>query len=345
MLPELALLLSTSGSTGSPRLVRLSGKNLESNAQSISEYLRLSQDERPLTVLPMHYSYGLSVINSHLLVGASIALTDKSIMQRELWDFAANSNATSLSGVPYTYAMLKRLRFFRKDGIPSVHTLTQAGGGMDKALTAEVADFCEANGKQLFVMYGQTEATARMSYVPPARLREKLGSIGIPVPGGCLSLNGLANDAVGEENAAELTYEGPNVMLGYAESASDLAKPDVNKGVLLTGDVAWRDSDGFYFIVGRVRRFIKVFGNRIGLDEVERLLASEGIDIAATGCDDKLMLACEHDTDPGAIDEALGRLFGLNRAAYEVRQVDVVPRNEAGKIQYKSLLEMFVAQS
>ena len=246
--PELALCLTTSGSTGSPKFVRLSAKNVIANAESIAEYLEIDENERPVTVLPSYYSYGVSIINSHLIKGATLLMTEGTIAQREFWNFMKEYKATSIAGVPYTYEMLKMLRFFRMD-LPYLKTMTQAGGKLNKDIAKEYIEFAQSKGKRFFVMYGQTEATARMSYLPLEHALDKYASIGIAIPRGKFSLIDVNGNAIEEADVdGELIYEGPNVSLGYAECRADLAKGDENHGVLHTGDVARRDADGYYYI-------------------------------------------------------------------------------------------------
>ena len=181
--PELALLLTTSGSTGSPKLVRQSRKNVTSNAESIAEYLELDPTERPITTLPMNYTYGLSIMNSHFQVGAAVLLTEHTLFEREFWDFFREQGATSFGGVPYTYQILKRLDFFKME-LPSLRTMTQAGGKLPVNLHREFAEYAMSTGRKFIVMYGQTEATARMSYLPAEDAIRKCGSMGIAIPGG-----------------------------------------------------------------------------------------------------------------------------------------------------------------
>jgi len=180
--PDLALLLTTSGSTGSPKFVRQSYCNIRANMESIAAYLKLDATEKPITTLPMNYTYGLSIINSHLEVGATILLTDKGIAQREFWNFFRTEGATSFGGVPYTYEMLDRMRFMRMN-LPSLRTMTQAGGKLLPDLHRKFVEWCQETGRQFIVMYGQTEATARMAYLPAERSLEKYGSMGIAIPG------------------------------------------------------------------------------------------------------------------------------------------------------------------
>jgi len=336
---ELALLLTTSGSTGSPKFVRQSYSNIQANTESIVEYLKIDAAERPITTLPMSYTYGLSIINSHLWVGASIILTQKTLMQKEFWQQFKDYGATSFGGVPYIYEMLEKLRFFRMD-LPTLRTMTQAGGKLSPELHRKFAEYAQVNGKKFVVMYGQTEATARMSYLPAEKSLEKYGSMGIAIPGGEFSLIDVDGKVITEPDVVgELVYKGANVTLGYAESGADLIKGDERDGVLITGDMAKRDADGFYYIVGRKKRFLKIFGSRVNLDETERLLngAFEDLDCACGGVDDKMTVFI---TDAGATDKVLNFLTektGINRVAFNIIVIDKIPRSEAGKILYSEL--------
>lgn len=334
---ELALLLTTSGSTGSPKLVRISYENLISNAQSIAEYLEIDGQEKPVTSLPMHYSFGLSVINSHFLKGASILLTNRTLLEKEFWSFVRNEEATSFSGVPYAFEILKKLRFFKMD-LPHLKTITQAGGKLNNELNGEFAEFCRQKEKRFFVMYGQTEATARMSYLPHQFSLEKVGSMGIAIPGGTFSLVDENGNTI-EENGitGELVYHGKNVSLGYAECGEDLIKSDENRGRLVTGDLAMRDGDGFYYIVGRKKRFIKIYGNRVNLDETERLLKNILSDCACSGSDDHMRIFI---TDASRKDEILLLLTsktGIHPQAFTVSVVEQIPKNSSGKTIYSLL--------
>ena len=324
--PDLAVCLTTSGSTGSPKLVRLTLRNIIANAESIAEYLRIDTDERPITMLPMYYSYGLSIINSHLLKGATILLTDKSYAQREFWNFLRENEATSMSGVPYTWEMLRRLRFMRMD-LPSVRTMTQAGGKLNAEIALEYIRWAKSVNKQFIVMYGQTEATARMSYLPWERAEEKYASIGVAIPGGTFS---LAEDG-------ELIYQGENVSLGYAECAGDLMKGDENHGVLHTGDMARVDEDGFYYITGRKKRFVKVWGNRCNLDQVEQLVKPITTTCACAGVDDHITVFVTKEGLEKEIKDLLAAKTGLNPIAFAVKVIESIPVTASGKIDYPAL--------
>jgi len=334
---NLALLLTTSGSTGSPKLVRLSYENMEANAKSIAEYLSIDEHERPITTLPMNYSFGLSIINSHLLKGATILLTSKSLMEKEFWSLLKNQQATSLSGVPYTFEILKKLRFFRMD-LPALKTLTQAGGKLNIDLNKEFTEFSQQAGKRFIVMYGQTEATARMSYLPSEYSLSKLGSIGIAIPGGKFSLIDDAGSVIDEPNSiGELKYKGLNVSMGYAECGDDLQKGDENNGVLYTGDLAKRDGDNFYFIVGRKKRFIKLFGNRVNLDETEQILKSYIPDCACTGEDDHLKIFITDSERENEVRNFISAKTGIHHSAFSVRYIAEIPKNPSGKTIYSIL--------
>lgn len=337
---ELALLLTTSGSTGSPKLVRQSYKNIESNTHSIIEYLNITEIDRAITTLPLSYTYGLSILHTHLAAGATVILTDTSLMNKSFWSLLKEQKATTFGGVPYTYEMLKKLRFARMD-LPSLTYLTQAGGKLSKELSLEFSEICAKQGKRFIVMYGQSEATARMSYLPWKYAIIKAGSIGIAIPHGKFTLV----DANGEEITAphvtgELVYEGDNVTLGYAESIEDLAKDDERHGVLQTGDMAEFDEEGFFYIVGRKKRFLKIFGNRVNLDEVEGLLKSKGYDCAVGGVDDHMKIFVTDKRQLEDVKHFVSSKTGLNPVAFTSVYIESIPRNESGKILYANLEEM-----
>ena len=337
---SLGLLLTTSGSTGSPKLVRLSYDNVRSNAESIAEYLDIDENERAITSLPMHYSYGLSVINSHFIKGATILLTDQPVIQKEFWTFAAEQKATSISGVPFTYEMLRRLRIFKKD-LPYLKTMTQAGGKLNAAVAKEYIDNARAAGKRFIVMYGQTEATARMSYLPWEAAEEKCASMGIAIPGGKFSLIDSEGFEIEEpDKDGELIYHGPNVSMGYAQCREDLSKGDENCGTLHTGDVARRDADGFYYITGRMKRFIKIFGNRVNLDATEQLVKAITTSCACTGVDDKLTVFTTDGDKVEEIKALLVKKTGINIRAFSVKVLDSIPKNNSGKVRYAQLTKM-----
>lgn len=331
--PDLALLLSTSGSTGSPKLVRLSYENLQANAESIAEYLGITEYDRAMTTLPMSYCYGLSVINSHLLRGASLVLTDLSVVDPCFWDLFRSEDATSFAAVPYTFELLERVGFAAMN-LPTLRYVTQAGGRLGPDLVRRYADLGARSGWDLFVMYGQTEATARMAYLPPRLAGTAPGAIGIPVPGGAFRI-----DPVPGLEHGELVYSGPNVMLGYAGTPEDLG---LGRTVdeLRTGDLARKNADGLYEVVGRRSRFVKIVGLRVDLGQVERILADLGIQAASAGTDQGLVVAVEGEHDPALLGKVLAQGIGLPRAALEVHAVPELPRLASGKLDYPAVLAL-----
>jgi acyl-CoA synthetase (AMP-forming)/AMP-acid ligase II len=333
---DLGLVLTTSGSTGSPRLVRLSYKNILSNTQSIVRYLNITSTDRAITTMPMTYSYGLSIINTHLFVGGSLILTELTLMERGFWNLIKEHKPCTFGGVPYIFEMLRRLRFGRME-VPFIRYITQAGGKLSSELVAEFRDICAGKGIEFIVMYGQTEATARMSYLPFEKAYDKTSSIGIAIPDGEFWLEDEAGKKINEPDVCgELVYKGDNVSMGYAENTFDLAKADENYGVLRTGDIARCDVDGYYYIVGRKKRFLKIFGNRVNLDEVDQLLSRAGYDAVSIGKDDQLIIFVTKNQIEN-IKAFLTDQLKLNSIAFDIRYIPQIPRNDSGKILYAKL--------
>jgi len=335
----LALLMTTSGSTGSPKFVRLSCENLRANTESIIEYLEIDAQERSITNLPMHYVYGLSILNTHLSVGASLVVTDKTLFQKEFWQLFKEKEVTNFGGVPYTFGMLERLRFFRMD-LPHLRTITQAGGKLDPELHRKFAEYAEAQDKRFVVMYGAAEATARMGYLPPADSLRKCGSMGIAIPGGRFELVGEDGAVIDEAGTpGELVYYGANVMMGYAECGEDLAKGDEMGGRLPTGDIAARDGEGFYTIVGRKKRFLKMFGKRTNLEEAEHLLRQRfpAGEFAVGGRDDCMVIFLTDAEAEGEAVAYLSKKMGLHPTGFQVRRLEEIPKNASGKTLYREL--------
>lgn len=336
-----AILLTTSGTTGSPKLVRLSYANIKANTDSIIEYLNIKESDFGITNLPISYSYGLSVVNTYAASGAGLVATNDTIVQAPFWKQFKSNNVTALQGVPYSYHQLEQLRFGRMN-LPSLKLMTQAGGKLAKDKVELFNSISKVKGFNFIVMYGQTEATARISYLPYERIDEKLGSCGIAIPGGKLSIRSDDGSKLPSNRPGEVIYHGANVMMGYAECRDDLSAPDVMNGVLPTGDYGYLDDDGFLYITGRLKRFIKLLGQRINLDEVERMIEKEtGLLCAASPSDEELRIAVGRATEAeiSSIGSFLTSTLGLHHSLLKVLPIDRIPILESGKKDYKRIKE------
>lgn len=335
MEPSLAVLLSTSGSTGSPKCVRLSTLNLASNAQSIATYLELDESERGVVSLPVHYSYGLSIVNSHLWVGAALLLTQRSLIEPEFWAFCQHHSATSFAGVPHSYDLLSRMDLAAL-APSSLRYFTQAGGRLGHDHIREYTRIAQTNGWRFYVMYGQTEASPRIAWLPPQAALQHVGSIGVAIPGGQLTVRDADNRVSATGVEGELVYQGPNVMMGYAYAAKDLV---LGQGPqeLRTGDLARQSEDGYFYITGRMSRFVKIFGNRIGLDETEAICTDLGYPAIATGTDQTLLVVTRETGVEDKLRKQLAARLKLPEMAIEVRHMDEYPVLATGKIDYAQL--------
>lgn len=333
--PSLSVLLSTSGSTGSPKSVRLSAENLASNAQSIATYLALDDSERGVVSLPVHYSYGLSIVNSHLWVGAALLMTSRSLIEPEFWAFCNQHASTSFGGVPHSYDLLSRIDF-AASAPPSLRYFTQAGGRLSQEHISGFLHLAQTHGWRFYVMYGQTEAAPRMAWLPPADALRHVGSIGIAIPGGELSVCDPDGEPLAPEAEGELVYTGHNVMMGYASTAADLALGQGPRE-LRTGDLARQSADGFFYITGRMSRFVKIFGNRIGLDETEKICAKLGFPAIATGTDHTLLVVTRQLGAEAELKKQLAAQLKLPEMVIEVRHMSEYPLLTSGKIDYASL--------
>ncbi|MBO0839650.1 MAG: AMP-binding protein, partial [Sciscionella sp.] len=299
-------------------------------------------DEVAPTCLPLHYSYGMSVLNSHLLRGASVVIEGSGMLGRGFWTAVRQHKITSLAGVPYHYEMLRRLRF-DPARYPSLRTLTQAGGRLRPELVAHFNEAMRAVGGRMFVMYGQTEAAPRMATLPAERLADKLGSVGPALPGGKFSIRDDAGvETTDAQVTGEVIYRGPNVMMGYAESETELAFGDETGGTLSTGDIGHLDEDGYLYLTGRLKRIGKIFGNRVNLDDVELLARSTGSDIAAVAAvpaDDKVVLYLEGAPERlcRCVASTLSERLHLNATGFDVRSIDALPLLANGKLDYPTL--------
>jgi hypothetical protein len=334
--PDLAILLPTSGSTGSPKLVRLSYKNIHENAKSIVEYLGIDSSDVAITSLPSSYSYGMSVVNSHIMAGAALVLTERSVTDQKFWDLFQSANATSISGVPYSYELFERIGL-RNQSLPSLRQMTQAGGRLAPELVRTYAEWGLKRGVSFITMYGQTEASPRMAWLPSARAISNPDCIGEAIPGGRFRLideNGQELSGAGV--TGELAYSGPNVMMGYAQSRDDLAKgSEIDE--LRTGDLATRTPNGLFRIVGRASRFVKIAGLRIGLDDLETLLSERGLEGFVSGDDSGVSICLVGAHSVEEVREHVAQHCRLPVSLISVFARDEEPRLASGKIDYAAI--------
>jgi acyl-CoA synthetase (AMP-forming)/AMP-acid ligase II len=330
--PDLALLLSTSGSTGTPKLVRLSGDAVLHNAQAIAQGLGIAGDDRAISSLPYSYTYGLSVINSHLASGATVVLTDASIVAREFWHAVDAHSVTSIAGVPSSYRMLRQMRWD-----PARHATlryaTQAGGRLSDEDRRHFIDLFTQAGKHFFVMYGQTEATARMTIAQPEDLERLLATAGRAVPGGALEIVDPDENGVGQ-----VVYRGPNVMMGYAESPADLMNGDEMAATLYTGDLGYLDGD-LLVLTGRTKRIVKVFGKRVSLDDVEAWLSQRLDSIAVQGDDAVVVVAVGPSAAPPEVRTDLAEYLGVHPSGVRLARIDELPLMSSGKVDLQRVKE------
>ncbi len=330
MYEQLALLLTTSGSTGSPKLVRISYENLVSCSKAMALAVGLKSDDKAITTLPMNYCYGLFIMMMHWMQGAAVCVTNLSVLSVDFWDFLVKSNVTNFAGVPFTYNMLEKTHFLEKN-YPSLRFVIQGGGKLSEEKQMLFGKGLGKKGVEFYVAYGQTEGTCMMACIPCPYVTKKLGSIGVPVPG--------TNACIEDDSIGELVFQGGSVSLGYADKWADLAKGDENKGILHTGDLAYMDEDGYIYLKGRIKRFIKLLGIRVSLDEVESILNKEfpSCEFACTGEDDRLKIYGAGDISIDAVSDLCRKRLGIERKMLVVSMMDRLPRNSSGKLIYSEL--------
>ena len=333
---KLSVLLTTSGSTGTPKLAKLSYDNLNFNAISISKYSNISSKDVMVTTLNPAYSFGLSMINSHLLKGAKIILNKYSIISKNFFEKLSEFKVSTVGGVPFMYEIFDRLKIFEKKNF--INKLLQAGGSLNIDLQKKFANICNKKKIRFFIMYGQTEASPRISYLPPEKFSKKIGSIGIPIPQGKIEIVDENGDLLTKPyKVGEMVYYGKNVFLGYAQNIKDLKKKDNNFGKLNTGDFAYRDQESFFYIVGRKKRIVKLFGKRINLDEIEKIINKSNIINACISRKEKLIVFICNKKISSVVTKILNKNLNLNKIAFEIKHISKLPKLNNGKINYMRL--------
>lgn len=334
---KLSMLLTTSGSTGSPKLVRHKYGNLEANAKNVAKVFSWTVDEVGICDLPMNYTMGLNVINSHLAVGASVLMVKANLMDPDFWKFIKINGGTSFCGVPFSYEVMRRVGFDKMD-LPELYTLAEGGGKLTDKMFKWIATYAQNSGKRFCATFGTSETSARMAFLDPELALEKVGSIGKAIPNGELF---LLDEVVNEDGTVtgELGYRGANVTMGYALNREDLIKDDEFCGEYHTGDIAKRDADGFYFIIGRKGRFLKLFGLRVSLDETEQLLKTQypNTDFVCTGDDKQMNIFTANAVLKNEIIPFISRKTSLHNSAFRVFILDEIPRNDYGKVKFAEL--------
>ena len=335
--PNLNLLLSTSGSLGSPKFVRLSKKNLKSNSNSIIKYLNIKSKDVTITTMPFSYSYMLSIINTFLESGACIVACQHSLIEKKFWSQFKKNKITSLSGVPYIYEIFIKLGL-EKIYISSLKTLTQAGGKLNDSLIKKMIKFSKSKKINFYTMYGQTEASPRMSFLNYLNSEKKIGSIGKAIPNTKMWLEDEKGKMIKKPGiTGELIFKGNNVSLGYCNNIKDLRRKDDNVGILRTGDLAYFDKNNFFYIKGRKNRIIKIFGNRFNLDEIENKMSKLEIEVICKEKNNKLLVFFDTNISKETVLSYITKVTGQNQLAFKCIKIDKFPRTTSGKIDYLKL--------
>ncbi len=317
---DLALLLSTSGSVGNPKCVRLSKKNIISNSQSIIKFLNINKSDRVITTLNPSYSYGLSIINTHLLSGATLVLTKLTFFDKFFWKLLNKANVNTFGGVPFHYQILKKIKFENFD-ISSLKYITHAGGLIQQDTKNYILKVCKLKKIKFISMYGATEATARMSYIPWNFKNKSANCIGKAIPGGKFWIENKKK-LTKFNSIGQLVYSGENVSLGYANTYKDLKKRDTNNGILKTGDLAKLGKDNYYYLVGRKSRIIKINGYRIDLDFIENKLRSNNIYSLCYGKDEYLEIFYTNIQLKKKITNLIKKISSIRKNNFKLKLVD-----------------------
>ena len=342
---ELAAIFYTSGSTGKSKGVMLSHLNLVSNTVATVEYLKLKPNDSIICILPFYYIYGNSILLTHFLIGARLVIDNRFAFPQAILDTMKKEKVTGFSGVPSNFMILLNNDNFRADKLPDLRFLTQAGGAMASSVIEKV--MAAFTGREICIMYGQTEAAPRVSYLPPEKLKEKLGSAGIPVPGVMISIRDDNGNEMPPGEVGEIVVSGPNVMLGYWNQPDEQAEVLKNRH-LYTGDLARRDEDGYIFIVARKKEILKVGGNRVSAREIEEtLLNYDKIqEVAVVGTTDDILgeairaviaLKDGEQCNPDDIRNHCRTKLAAHKVPQYIDFMDELPKTQAGKINKQAL--------
>lgn len=336
---ELAILLPTSGTTHISKLVRISRKNLFDNTRKICETLKINESDIAVTSLPISYTYGLSILNTHLSCHATILLTNKSVLQKSFWEISNQYHVTSFAGVPYTYELLEKSGHLKKE--TTIKTYTQAGGKLSLRLQDLFVQQCKKTDKKFYVMYGQTEATARMSVLQMEDAERKSGSVGQAIAGG----NFQIQKKHPLDREGEIQYTGENVCMGYCNCLHDLELGDINAGVLKTGDFGYLDEEGFLYITGRKSDFVKLYGRRLNLNMISQTIEEQwGIKTICKVKKNTIVVIYEEEAQESmlSIQKELHKHLHLSRSDLCYYKIDKFERTYNGKVCFGGKYEQYI---
>ena len=335
---EISCLLNTSGTMGHIRFVKLSSKNLLTNSIAISKALKIKANDTAITTMPPYYSYALSIINTHLMRGAKIIINNYSLVDKRFWDIFNNIKPTNLNGVPYFYEVLNKIKF-EKIKLMNLKFITQAGGQLECNLKKKLLDFCKINKIKLYIMYGQTEASPRISVLPSNLSAANLTSVGFPLQGVKVWIEDEHNKKINKSNIeGNIICKGENIFMGYSESFKDLKhKNKINK-ILKTGDVGYIDKNGLLYITGRKKRISKIFGIRLSLDHLEKSLKKYNYNCVCIENNHQIKIYIKRNDRKKFNISNFNKIFmnitNLAPKFFKVKLVNDFPRNKIGKIIY-----------
>lgn len=332
---KIAQLISTSGTTGSEKFVKQSFKALDDNIKKISNFLKISNEDNTITTMDPHYTYALSIINTHIYKGATVILNNSSFFEKKFWEKFEKYKINTFGGVPFHYEMLKKLKFHEKK-INHLKYITQAGGKINDLVLDYFIDISEKKNFKFFVMYGQTEAISRISILDYRFLKKYKGSVGKPLRGYKIWIS-KKNDLDQKKNG-EIIFSGKNIMSGYSHNLKDLEKIEIIKKHN-TGDIGYINNEGFIFITGRKKRYIKFYGHRINLDDIEKKINFRKTICACEEINNKIYLFLLKDINSDLIFKKYLRNVFYSKKNINFFLVKEIPKNNNNKIDYKKLIK------